>query len=89
MPLYAFRCDHCGPFEERRPFARAHEPARCPVCDEVGHRVLTAPGLYRTSPGLRRALSAEEQSAHEPAVVTRPAGGFPGRPVHLHGNHVH
>jgi len=89
MPLYAFRCDTCGSFEVRRPFAQAHEPAFCPVCSAPGQRVLTPPGLYRTSPGLRRALALEERSAHEPEVVTRPPGGFPGRPFHVHGNHVH
>lgn len=87
MPLYAFRCDTCGPFDVRRPFAEAHEPAYCPVCHALGERVLTPPRLYRTAPGLRRALAIEEQTAHEPAVVSRPPGGFPGRHLHPPGHH--
>lgn len=84
MPLYAFRCDTCGPFDERRPIARAQDPAVCPTCSAPAPRLFTPPGLYRTSPGLRRALAIEERSGHEPEVVRRPPGGFPGRPFHTH-----
>ena len=33
MPTYQFRCPECSTsFEEKRTFARAADPAKCPTC---------------------------------------------------------
>jgi putative FmdB family regulatory protein len=79
MPLYAFDCAGCGPFELRLPAGAA---SRCPACGGEARRVFTPPGLARMGRPLRRALDMEERSAHEPAVVTSKHG----RP--FHGGHA-
>lgn len=39
MPLYAFICRDCQTsFEEKRPFARAGDPAACPTCNSANTR---------------------------------------------------
>jgi putative FmdB family regulatory protein len=82
MPVYAFTCGGCGAFELLRPVADAATPARCPTCGSRARRVFTAPGQSLLARPLRRALDAEERSAHEPAVVTEKRG----RPrPHRHG----
>ena len=81
MPLYAFQCEVCGPFEEWRPLAESSSPARCPVCQGLGRRVYTPPGLVRTPAHVRQARNLEEKSAHEPEVVQSPVSGLPGRPL--------
>ncbi len=81
MPLYAFQCEVCGPFEERRPLSESGGPSRCPVCQGSARRLYTPPLLVRTSGPVRRARSLEEKSAHEPEVVQGPPSGLPGRPL--------
>jgi putative FmdB family regulatory protein len=77
MPVYVFTCPACGRFEEARPMARAGDGARCPACRHEARRVFTPPGLRTLAGGVRRALAAEEASAHEPRVV----GEKRGRPM--------
>jgi putative FmdB family regulatory protein len=80
MPLYAFDCPECGPFDLRTEFGAA---GRCPECGAKARRVFTPPGLALLARPLRRALDIEERSANEPAVVTEKRG----RPLHLgHGS---
>jgi putative FmdB family regulatory protein len=74
MPLYAFACAACGPFDARRPVTEAGAPARCPACGAEARRMFTPPGLARLARPLRRALDSEERSAHEPAVVASRQG---------------
>ncbi len=82
MPLYAFMCPVCGPFEELRPLSRANEPATCPHCQTAAMRVPTAPNVAKTPPALAAARLREEQSAHEPRVMRRQIGE--SSPSHLH-----
>jgi putative FmdB family regulatory protein len=80
MPLYAFECPDCGPFELR---TEVGAPGRCPDCGGEARRRFTPPGLALLSTPMRRARDMEERSAHEPAVVTEKRG----RPLHLgHGS---
>jgi putative FmdB family regulatory protein len=82
VPLYAFDCAGCGPFEVVRPMAEAGLPGTCPACGAPPRRVFTPPGLPLIARPMRRALDMEEQSAHEPVV----AGTKRGRPLpHRHG----
>jgi putative FmdB family regulatory protein len=82
MPVYAFTCAGCGGFDLMRPMAKAAEPASCPTCGAQARRLFTPPGLRRLARPARRALDAEEKSAHEPDVVTEKTG----RPrPHRHG----
>lgn len=74
MPIYAFTCAGCGPFEFVRPMAEASSAARCPACGTEARRVFTPPGLARLATPARSALDMEEKSAHEPAVVADKGG---------------
>lgn len=84
MPLYAFSCERCGDFTAWRRLEECAKPAYCPTCDGQAQRLFTPPNLQRTPPALRQALEVEEKSGHEPEVVTRPEGGFPGEHLHVH-----
>src|SRR4051812_45607276 len=90
MPTYVFTCTVCGRFEENRPMARAGDAATCPTCRGRARRggaaaparpcggraggVSPPPRLPVLATGVRRALSAEEASAHEPRVVQEKRG---------------
>lgn len=74
MPVYVFACPVCGRFELARPMARAGEAAWCPECRREARRVFTPPNHPLLTSGIRRALGAEEASAHEPRVVNQKRG---------------
>jgi len=74
VPIYAFICESCGPFDVVRPIVQASEAAACPTCGGDARRVFSPPGLARLVKPLRTALDREEKSAHEPEVVSVKAG---------------
>jgi putative FmdB family regulatory protein len=45
MPLYEYRCEHCGGFAETRPMAEFADPQPCPGCGALAARALTTPCL--------------------------------------------
>jgi putative FmdB family regulatory protein len=62
MPTYEFRCDTCGQvFEERRPLARAGEPAVCPADGGMAHRVFNAEAIHRAGFRARRPQRLESE----------------------------
>ncbi|WP_421656430.1 FmdB family zinc ribbon protein [Leptothermofonsia sp. ETS-13] len=65
MPLYEFKCELCGVFEEWRSLAQSSDPAFCPTCQMLGKRVITAPAISLSS-----SLSLRKQGL-EPEVVKR------------------
>jgi putative FmdB family regulatory protein len=43
MPMYEYACQDCGlSFAQKRKFAEASQPARCPECDSLNTRKLLA-----------------------------------------------
>ena len=70
MPVYEFTCESCGSFDLVRPMDEAGAAAACPTCGVAARRVFTPPGLALFAGPVRRALDAEEKSAHEPDVVS-------------------
>ncbi|ARP93891.1 FmdB family zinc ribbon protein [Bordetella genomosp. 13] len=67
MPTYDYCCEQCGEFSALRPLARRNEPAACPACGAQSGRTLgAAPALGVIGGAMRRALAANERSAHEP-----------------------
>jgi putative FmdB family regulatory protein len=74
VPIYAFTCGPCGPFEVTRTVAEAGDPASCPTCGEDARRVFTPPGIALLAQPVRRLLDLEQKSAHEPAVVSEKTG---------------
>ena len=67
MPTYDYGCARCGAFSALRPLARRNDPAACPACGVPAARMLgAAPALGVIGGAMRRALAANERSAHEP-----------------------
>ena len=85
VPLYAFACEKCGPFDAVRPAASAGSGLACPACGGAARRVFTPPGLALLPAGLRRARDREEKSAFQPDVVSTKEG----RPMPWAGHHGH
>jgi putative FmdB family regulatory protein len=87
VPIYEFLCENCGPFEERRSFEEAGNPAVCPGCKAAARRVYSMPNLKTMPAALSNAMNRAEKSAHEPEVVRQPTGGtLPGKKYrHGHG----
>ncbi|KJH72697.1 FmdB family zinc ribbon protein [Aliterella atlantica] len=80
MPLYDFRCQTCGVFEQKRSIAEASNPIPCPSCQAVAKRIISAVGVVKTPSAISQRV---EQSA-EPRVVQRTA-----KHDHSHHNHQH
>lgn len=88
MPLYTFRCETCGPFEQWRTLNETSTPMLCPTCEAVAKRIYSAVGLIMTPHALRRRI---DQGA-EPQVITRPQHQEPAshqHHSHQHGSHGH
>ena len=77
MPLYDFRCETCGIFEQSRSIQQASEPMFCPTCNTIAKRLISAVGILKTPTQLSKRV---EQSA-EPRVVQRQQ--------HNHSTHAH
>ncbi|MBU1330624.1 MAG: zinc ribbon domain-containing protein [Gammaproteobacteria bacterium] len=76
MPIYEYDCPDCGDFTQLRPMAERDAPCTCPYCATPSTRViLSAPGLATMSSSQRRAIAANERSAHAPQTVEEYAQG--------------
>lgn len=64
MPLYEFRCDACGSFEQWRTMAESSHPAFCPVCQAVAKRVFSPPAV------LSHPLRLKQENS-EPQLIKR------------------
>ncbi|UBF26272.1 zinc ribbon domain-containing protein [Kovacikia minuta CCNUW1] len=73
MPLYEFKCDDCGLFEQWRTMAESGNPASCPECQKAAKRIFSAPALLSGSLRLK-------QENREPQLVQRSAPREPERP---------
>ena len=88
MPVYAFSCETCGPFDLWRPVADAGSVVRARRAGLPHGRRFTPPGVARTPAPLRSARDREDRSGHEPEVVRAPAGRpLPWKHAHAHGHH--
>lgn len=88
MPVYEFRCEDCGPFEQRRSFVEAGDPMTCPSCGEGARRVYSMPATKNVPAALSDAMHRVEKSAHEPEVAGEPTKGTRYRTSHG-GHHGH
>lgn len=73
MPLYEFKCDECGLFDQLRPMAESSLPAVCPECQKDAKRIFSAPML------LSSALRLKKENP-EPQLVKRSPDQEPERP---------
>ncbi|MGK7875229.1 MAG: FmdB family zinc ribbon protein [Xenococcaceae cyanobacterium] len=76
MPLYEFRCDKCGDFEQWRTLAQAGTPMHCPNCEAVVKRIFSPPRVNLNS-GSVRLRSGEGK---EPRLVKCSQDREPAKP---------
>ncbi len=81
MPLYEFKCDPCGVFDQWRSMAESSQPADCPTCQAPARRLFSAPMLLTGSLRLSKKANPEPQlvqrSSSEPIapkVQSHPEG---------------
>jgi putative FmdB family regulatory protein len=69
MPIYGYKCDRHGIFEELRQMAQSGTPARCPNCGKSCERHFQAPGKHKVTfrdgwhPGAGRNFSTQREFA--------------------------
>jgi len=43
MPLYEYRCDDCGSFDQWRTISQCNETVFCPECEKISMRIFSPP----------------------------------------------
>jgi putative FmdB family regulatory protein len=66
MPLYEFRCNNCGIFDEWRHLNDSSNPADCPSCNQTAKRIFSAIGVK-----LNGSLRLNKTANPEPRLVTK------------------
>ena len=66
MPLYEFRCNDCGIFDEWRTMSESSNPAHCPHCQELAKRIFSNVGIK-----LNGALRLGKTANSEPKLVEK------------------
>ncbi len=90
MPVYAFSCPDCGPFDARREMGQVTHPAPCPSCAQPSRRRYTVPGGRSpagplAAAGRADAARVDRARSGEPVVTGPPTGRRPARPTaHRH-----
>jgi putative FmdB family regulatory protein len=77
MPTYAFTCPRCAAeFDEKRSFARADDPAICPICgDDHATKVISSIAFYSPGTAAKSLLDpGARQKAKAPASTAHAAG---------------
>ena len=67
MPLYEFRCNDCGIFDEWRTMTESNNPAHCPSCQASAKRIFSNVGIQ-----LNGALRLRKTENSEPQLITKP-----------------
>jgi putative FmdB family regulatory protein len=88
MPLYDYRCEGCGPFEEWRAMRDAAKDITCPSCGGRARWAISAPNISTISSAYREGSARNERSADEPGVVTRSPSAMGEGAKKSHG-HAH
>jgi putative FmdB family regulatory protein len=73
MPLYEYKCDICGTFEQWRTLAEVSTPMLCPTCETVAKRVFSPPSVNLNSGSL-------QLQSGEPRVIKRSQDKEPTTP---------
>ncbi|WP_309742223.1 MULTISPECIES: zinc ribbon domain-containing protein [unclassified Chamaesiphon] len=66
MPLYEFRCNDCGIFDEWRTMTESSNPAHCPECQTAARRIFSNVGIQ-----LNGALRLSKTANPEPQLVKK------------------
>ncbi len=90
MPVYEYRCNQCGPFDQRRNAEDSSRPPPCPRCSATTKRVYTALAIHSRS-GAPAASNAAEANLVDRARTGEPiiTGPPVGRRVPSGGHHQH
>jgi putative FmdB family regulatory protein len=90
MPVYEYRCDQCGSFDQRREAVDASRPLPCPTCAAAARRVYTPLG-GRSRAGANAGASAGDRARLDRARSGEPVvTGVPvGRRLRPGGSHTH
>lgn len=80
MPLYEFRCDECGVFDEWRAMAQCNAPAQCPNCQKNAKRIFSAPALLSGSLRLKRENPEPQLVKREQTPESAKVRSHAGRP---------
>jgi putative FmdB family regulatory protein len=83
MPLYEFRCDDCGMFDDWRTIAECNTPALCPACKGESRRIFSAPALQLSGTLRFKTESPEPQLVKrevDPAARSKARSHSGGRP---------
>jgi putative FmdB family regulatory protein len=77
MPTYEFRCPRGHEFEKfYRTISSAESAAACPICGEIGERMMSATGFAFKGSGFY--LTDYGKNAHREKGTPTPAGAPPG-----------
>jgi putative FmdB family regulatory protein len=68
MPLYEFRCQDCGIFDEWRALADSGNPSHCPSCQAAAQRIFSVPAIQ-----LNGALRFSKKANPEPQILQKQA----------------
>jgi putative FmdB family regulatory protein len=81
MPLYEFKCQDCGLFDQWRSLAEYDAPAHCTTCEKPARRVFSAPALLSGSLRLKRENPEPQHVKRDrepgPPRITSHTGGRP------------
>lgn len=66
MPVYAYCCPECGPFEALASMARAADPCQCPECAAAAPRALATPVLATMGAARKTAFATNERASDSP-----------------------
>jgi putative FmdB family regulatory protein len=66
MPLYDFRCEDCGDFEQWLQMSETKNPMACPTCHQEAKRVFSPPSIM-----LSGQLRTSKSERSQPELVTR------------------
>lgn len=78
MPIYDYRCEHCGEFSALRKMSESSLPAICSDCGSEAARIISAPNLALMDGSRRSAFERNEKSAHAPRQARRSSCGCSG-----------
>lgn len=71
MPLYDYKCQQHGVFQELAPMSEHDQPKPCPQCQQVSGRIIILPPeIAKVLKQTREAMERNEKSRESPEVMT-------------------
>lgn len=72
MPVYDYKCQQHGVFNDLATMDDAHKPCACPTCGAASPRVIILPPEFQSmDPNKRQAETTNEKARHEPEFSTK------------------